>query len=472
MGIIIFKKNLSDIAQHLYLRNDYKYHSTKDTLLKSNKVEYLKLKFVFDVINGFSASTNDYTETKTIHPFIRIGELSYKYDIDKESLIYLSDDCKIPPKVVLRKNDFVLATIGATIGKINIIDDSLIGGTASNNTTILRIKNDLIDTYNINFLEKLLQSSFIQLQFNGFKSQKSQPNLQTYDIKNINIPVIAKNKQNGIVKQIEPIESKIKELKVKIKPIPDIINVVFNREFGFDYEKLQELQNEKINVINFSFFSNNRDLRNSFKFHSKASQFAYNELKSKTCNKIKNYLACPIVLGDSISPNDYDENGDYYYLSMATVKKWEFEPDDALNVSNEYSKLHQNKTIEKNDIVATRSGVAIGKFALITEDINAIFADFTMRIRLENYNQLFAYYYFRSAFFQELIHSHKKGLQNKNIFPSQIQEFPMLDINKDRQHKIVKEIKDEIDEQNKIKLQIEKLRNQIDTIIEQAIKES
>ncbi len=32
-------------------------------------------------------------------------------------------------------------------------------------------------------------------------------------------------------------------------------------------------------------------------------------------------------------------------------------------------------------------------------------------IKLENYNHLLAYYYFRSDFFQHLITTHKKGLQ-------------------------------------------------------------
>ena len=95
-----------------------------------------------------------------------------------------------------------------------------------------------------------------------------------------------------------------------------------------------------------------------------------------------------------------------------------------------------------------------------------------MRIRLENYNPLFAYYYFRSEYFQHLIHSNKKGLQNKNIFPSQIQEFPMIDISLKAQQKIVSEIKAELDRQEEMKKKIEAERNKIDEIIEKAIKNS
>ncbi|DAB32512.1 MAG TPA: hypothetical protein CFH79_03495 [Sulfurospirillum sp. UBA11407] len=70
--------------------------------------------------------------------------------------------------------------------------------------------------------------------------------------------------------------------------------------------------------------------------------------------------------------------------------------------------------LQLNDILVSRSGVAIGQFAIVEDEINGINADFTIRIRLneEKIIPLFAYYYFRSAFIQELIHFNKKWLQN------------------------------------------------------------
>ncbi len=120
-----------------------------------------------------------------------------------------------------------------------------------------------------------------------------------------------------------------------------------------------------------------------------------------------------------------------------------------------------------------RSGEGtIGKVALIVdEDLQGIFADFTMRIRLQNYNPLFAYYYFRTEYFQYLVEVNKKGLgNNTNIFPSQIQEFPMIDISLKTQQKIVDEIKTELDKQKEIKKKIESERMMIDEIIEKSIK--
>lgn len=84
-------------------------------------------------------------------------------------------------------------------------------------------------------------------------------------------------------------------------------------------------------------------------------------------------------------------------------------------------------------------------------------------------NPEFAYYYFRSSYFQYLIEIYKKGLQNQNIFPIVIQEFPMIDIPIEEQQCIVNEIKLQIKKQDKIKSEISELRAKIDEIIEETI---
>ena len=292
------------------------------------------------------------------------------------------------------------------------------------------------------------------------------------DLKNIKIPLITKDKQDQVVTQIEPIEKEIKELKNQITPAQKVINKVFAREFKFDLEKFEELKNIKNYFLELSNFANNRDVRQSVKFHRKAGIFIIQELKRITNKKIKHFIAESIVLGTSVSPSDYDDNGNYYYVSMANIKNWEFERVDARLVSKEYSNRNKNKTVAKGDMLIARSGEGtIGKVALIDdEDLQGIFADFTMRIRLQNYNPLFAYYYFRTDYFQYLIEVNKKGLgNNTNIFPSQIQEFPMLDLSLQNQQKIVDEIKAELDKQESMRQKIKIERNKIDEIIEKTI---
>jgi len=274
------------------------------------------------------------------------------------------------------------------------------------------------------------------------------------DLKRIKIPLLSKENQDQIVAQIEPIENKIKDLKSQIDLVQEVINKVFAREFRFDLEKFEKLKKIKNFYLDLSSFANNRDIRQSVKFHREAGIFIIKQLKNITNKKIKHFIVEPIVLGKSVSPADYDDNGDYFYVSMANIKNWKFESEDAKLVSNAYSSQNENKTVAKGDILIARSGEGtIGKVALIDdEDLRGIFADFTMRMRLKNYNPLFAYYYFRTEYFQYLIEVNKKGLgNNTNIFPSQIQELPMIDIDLEKQQKIVDEIKTELDRQDEMK---------------------
>lgn len=183
----------------------------------------------------------------------------------------------------------------------------------------------------------------------------------------------------------------------------------------------------------------------------------------------------PIVLGSSIFPKDYSNEENYYYISMAIIKDWNFNSENSKCVSLEYFTTNSTKTVLKNDILLARSGEGtIGKVALITDsDLKAIFCDFIMRIRLKNYNPLFAYYYFRTDYFQYLVHTHKKGLgNNTNIFPSQIQEFPMIDIPIKEQEKIANLINKELKKQEQIKNQIEENYIKIENLLTNIIKSS
>ena len=327
-------------------------------------------------------------------------------------------------------------------------------------------------------LNKLLYYSLRTVFYENLMSiarqGKGYPTLTVDDLFYIKLDsnIISKLETNKkvLLRKIYTIEKKIKKLKSKIKAPQELINRVFFREFGFNLEHFEELKKIKKNKLDFSAYGNNKDLRNSVKFHRQAGQFVLDELTSKTSKKIKDFLSEPVVLGKGISPTDYDDDGEYYYLSMAAMKNWRFEKENARLVSVKYAEDNQNKTVQINDILLARSGEGtIGKVAIIdNNELKGIFADFTMRIRLEGYNSLFAYYYFRTEYFQYLVEINKKGLgNNTNIFPIQIREFPLLDISLERQQRIVDEIKTEFDAQDKIKSDLKVEIKKIDEIIEQ-----
>lgn len=266
-------------------------------------------------------------------------------------------------------------------------------------------------------------------------------------------------------------ESEISRLKFTTRTSSEIIDEVFEGEFSFDYKRLEELKNKKMYFSQGSTFSNDPDLRFSAKFHRPAGEFVMSELRRITDRKIKHYLAEPITLGASISPKDFDENGTAYYISMATIKTLDVELDDTQLLSDSYFEAKRNKSVMPNDIILARSGVAIGKSAIVEESFEGVFADFTMRLRFDETkcDPHFAYYYIRSQYFQYLIEIYKKGLQNQNIFPIVIQEFPFPNIALPEQSRIVGIIQTKMREQKDTKRKIAELRNGIDRIIESAI---
>ena len=260
------------------------------------------------------------------------------------------------------------------------------------------------------------------------------------------------------------IENRISSLKNKIVSEEDIINEIFKKHFKFNYDKFYELKNKKTYMTTLLKFSDNTDVRNSVKFHKEAIDFVFKEIEKYSKKKIKDFLYEPMCLGKSISPDDYEEKQEYYYISMADIKKYMFDSENAKTISEEFAKSNIEKDVQKGDILLARSGEGtIGKVAIIDDDYKGIFADFIIRIRLnENYNNEFAYYYFRSLYFQYIVETYKKGLgNNTNIFPIQIKNFPIIDIPLKKQEKIAQEIRNSIEEQRKLQAEIDIYQNEI-----------
>jgi len=471
MGLKIITIPFSQIKEDLYLRNDEKYHSflfsSNWNLFNTRNKKLVKLKdILIDDYNLFNYQDNEkYKGIPTGQTYLdEDGKI-----IDFQSVT--SDDHPGRLKYKITCNNILLSSLKLAKAPALCFENyDLSKYVFSNGFYVFKVRSN----WNKKFILYILRTKKIKNILDnhiyrgiGISAYKKE------DLLKIKIPLIQKNTQDIIVSQIEPLEIRINQLKAEIQPPHTTINKVFAREFGFDQIKFEYFKKIKSYYLNFSCFGKNKDIRQSVKFHRKAGTFVYEELNKLTDKKIKDFISTPIILGKGISPKDFDDNGEYYYISMANIKNWQFESDNANFVSKKYSEQNQNKTVSKNDILIARSGEGtIGKVALIGADnITGIFADFIMRIRLKNYNHRFAYYYFRTDYFQYLIEINKKGMgNNTNIFPSQIQEFPIIDIPLKEQQIIVDEIKSELDKQENIKKQIEIERNKIDEIIKNVVK--
>lgn len=461
--------NFSSIANTPNLITNYSYHKLISEIEQHPNFRQVRLSDIFDIISGFSFKSEDYVENGI--KLLRIGDIRKDGSIDYSHMVKLPNEYEYEyGKFTAKENDIVIAMTGATIGKTGIIlnlEEQLL---LNQRVGILRLKSTV--NANVKFVYYIMKHPLFLKQVLISSMGKSQANISPYDILKIKIPYVPKEVQDEILTKIEPIEKEISSLLSNYIDPFNVINNIFFKTLDFNSEEFNDLKKQKHFTLNTTCIGNNIDLRFSFKFHNKAGEYLVDFLKKKTSKRLKDYLSEPVVLGKGISPSEYDEDGEFYYVAMSNIKNWKFEGTDCKKVKKEFYSNNISKNININDILIARSGEGtIGKVALIEdEEIEGIFADFTMRIRLKDYNPLFAYYFLCSEFFQYQVYTHKKGLgNNTNIFPSQISEFPFLDFSSDEQRNLVNKIKSVLDEQKVIEAQIKEKQKHITETIGIAI---
>lgn len=472
MGVI-FKTRLSELKSDQYLRCDTDYIDFNKSVGKTNR--YLK-NYVSIFDTGKPIAKADYSENGEPSGYVHLVVRNIKNGVlNLEEPIYINEDRGIAlSEFKIEVGDIVVA-ISANCGSAFLFESIVEDVQLTLSHYLAKFKVDS-EKLNPRLLVYYLNSKTIQKYFRATETGKTQKNLSKTYLRELPIFLPSEiNKQNELLEKIKPVEAEISELKNSKLQAVNIINQVFGEEFGFDWSEFENVKKEKTYTSSISKFANNIDCRMGIRFHNKAGAYIQSFLESKTNKRIKDFISENIVLGKSVSPSDYDEDGEYFYIAMSNIKTWAFAPEDCKKVSETYAASNLNKTVKKGDILLARSGEGtIGKVALIEdEDINGIFADFTQRIRLTGFDPLCAYYYMRSEFFQYLVYTHKKGLgNNTNIFPSQIKEFPIPDWDETKQAEIVEKIKTQLDEQKVIDRQIEEKLQTINKIIEDAIIKS
>ncbi len=469
MGVVFQKNHLSQLSAEQSLRFDCKFVRVAGTCEQNN----YSYRDVFDFIEPEKINLEEleefqYAEIGNVSKNGEVVPVTLDFSVRNEESESLYKKIEKGDIIFPQAGDILISKIRPYLNKNVLIEKK---GTYFTKAFI-QIRPKLNPA-----LFYLALRSIFSTQLNAVSRQgKGYPTLNKDDIKTIRFSkkvidnLIAQEKI--IFPSIQAHQREIDQLRKEKKRTVDIINRVFGEELDFDWAHFEKHKAIKIYRATLSDFAGNIDNRFGCRFHNPAGQFVHDFLITKTKKRVKDFLAEPIRLGESVSPSDYDEDGDYYYLAMSNIKTWAFEPEGCQKVSQAYSLANQTKTVALNDILLARSGEGtIGKVALIEdEDIQAIFSDFTQRIRLKNYNHRLAYYYFRSDFFQYLVYTHKKGLgNNTNIFPSQIKEFPMPDWDANKQADVVEKIKSKLAAQSVIDKAIEDKQKEIGSLIENAI---
>lgn len=152
-----------------------------------------------------------YTEDKENGvPFIRSGNIDINGDIDFEDLLYIKPDIHetIMKSSQVKKNDLMIAIVGATIGQVGIYLDNR---EANINQAIALVR--LKKCNDVQYIKEIIRSEVGQLSLNRLKRPVARANINLEEISSIKIPLPPLIKQQEIANHISAIRQLAKLLQ-------------------------------------------------------------------------------------------------------------------------------------------------------------------------------------------------------------------------------------------------------------------
>jgi len=453
------KINTSNFANESSIRIDFNYVN----YLNNTDINSKLSKFIL-------AKENQTADPPEEFKYVEIGDLNSKGKIspnkvnlnirnfDNEDLIKKIENGNIQSVEI---NDILISSVRPNLRKIIIIDEKI------NKYFFTKAFHKIKSRINPKICFYLLKYAYANTLNSIARMGKGYPTLKIDDILSAKINELSflnfiKNEEK-ILKKINETESKIQKYSENLIDEKETINNLLEQTYKYNFKKILNNHYKKNYKTTFNNLGNSIDLRLGFKFKNPLRDELIKICTSFAKYKIKDFIEIPIKLGQTLTENNIDNLSDKHYLSMANIKSLYLNIDNTTKISEEfYDQFQDVNSTKLGDILLARSGEGtIGKVAVVDKEIEGLFADFVMRIRLKEYPPNYAYYFFRSNIFQELINLTKKGLgNNTNIYPSDISELPLPNLD-DKFIKCCDEISKRIKINNSKLIEIDKLKNEV-----------
>ena len=151
-------------------------------------------------------------------PFIRSGNINIDGELDFNDLLYIRPNIHntIMKSSQVRKNDLMIAIVGATIGQVGIY---VFDNEANINQAIALVR--LKDGINVEYVKELIKSSIGQLSLNRLKRPVARANINLEEIATIQVVLPPYEIQQKIANQIQCIRLQAKTLQAEGKAILD-----------------------------------------------------------------------------------------------------------------------------------------------------------------------------------------------------------------------------------------------------------
>ncbi len=301
---------------------------------------------------------------------------------------------------------------------------------------------------------KMLRPRFLQAVLLGdayrdlatdLSTGQQHPRISADTLRRIKIPLLPLEQQDLLVERVEALRTELVGAP-KSHDLRAAINDVFRERFDLDPERVSIGPSPRVATTSLVDVAANRDVRFSWRYHAPESRAARSDLQLRSAGPLIGFLRSSSQLGKSVTPEiDYAVGTGFHYLTMAGLARWEVDPEPCPELTEAYLEENEDRRLIVGDVLMARSGEGtIGKVGLVEEGVEGCFADFVIRISAdpERLSPAFLRYMLMTAHYQTLITAEKKGLgNNTNIFPIQVDAFPMLDATLDEQKQIVNDLK-------------------------------
>lgn len=215
-----FYVNYSDLSNRLDPYYSLKYFQKSFEAVHSGKYPVVSLKSLSTLItSGITPKSGGdaYVDDRLNGiPFIRSGNINIDGELDFNDLLYIRPDVHktIMKSSQVRKNDLMIAIVGATIGQVGIY---VFDNEANINQAIALVR--LKDGINVEYVKELIKSSIGQLSLNRLKRPVARANINLEEIATIQVVLPPYEIQQKIANQIQCIRRQAKALQAEGKAI-------------------------------------------------------------------------------------------------------------------------------------------------------------------------------------------------------------------------------------------------------------
>ncbi|MDA8338189.1 MAG: restriction endonuclease subunit S [Nitrospiraceae bacterium] len=370
------------------------------------------------------------------------GELIFK-----ENALYV--DALLPDGDLLEIDNILISRSG-TVGKATVITDEYEGFAFGSFYIRFRIKDK--STYLPAFFSKFINSDLGVKQIELLKTGSVQSNINSDQIKDINIPEIKSTRQKEILKQIAPLETESKTLKAKatklqneaVNYILEVLGIETPESPNYFFKSGAEKQ-----TLTFDVFPDAIDDRLHYLYlHPKYKALEEVKAKFKT---VSLESICTKAIAPGVQPI-YDDTGEIIVLKTVDLKNKYIDYDNALRVSAEFYKANKFAEVHKGEIILAATGyVSMGKVDIYDNDEPALISGELLSFKVnDNYDPYFIAYFLRSHLGQIQIEKYWTGSSGQiHLYDKDVNKFiiPSYEsISKAKQTEIAKAIRKKIEE--------------------------